>query len=262
MANTITELTSFRFHQEHSCCCFHRHHLRHFDHHHIDLVYNGVPPLKVSHQAEIDSRRMLMQYAQSVIGEVDAQPFTPDVLMTHVTRPVVSKGIWRDLQVCHELDSRFAAAGRQGALFILTSAGGTRRPQDVLSMEAEYGWPRTHREGYPDLCGPEVEINRMVETFNSTHRNIQAVLVNQFDWREDLIGRRCPAGMTFADFRRATDVEFGLATYEPFGISPLEPLGSGAIFHIPSRSTRKNAVYCPGPVRRKFSRTITAAQPS
>jgi hypothetical protein len=35
--------------------------------------------------------------------------------------------------------------------------------------------------------------------------------------------------MDFADFRRATDVEFGMATYEPFGISPLEPLGSGAL---------------------------------
>jgi len=198
---------------------------RHFDHHHIDLVYNGVPPLKVTHQAEIDSRRMLIEYAEAVIGD----GFEPDVLMTHVTRPVVSKGIWRDLQVCHELDARFAAEKRRGALFILTTAGGTRRPQDVRSMEAEYGWPRSHREGYPDLCGPEVDINRMVEQFNATHRHIQAVLVNQFDWREDLIGSKCPPGMTFADLRRATDVEFGLATYEPFGISPLEPLGSGAI---------------------------------
>ena len=40
--------------------------------------------------------------------------------------------------------------------------------------------------------------------------------------------------MTFADLRRATDIEFGMATYEPFGISPLEPLGSGAICVISS----------------------------
>ncbi|MCI0632293.1 MAG: glycosyltransferase, partial [Phycisphaerales bacterium] len=104
-----------------------------------------------------------------------------------------------------------------------------RRPQDITSMKAEYGWPRQHREGYPDLVGPEAGFNQMVEQFNATHRNVQGVLVNQFGWSQELCGEDLPVEMTFGDLRRATDVEFGMATYEPFGISPLEPLGSGAV---------------------------------
>jgi hypothetical protein len=160
----------------------------------------------------------------------------PELLMTHVTRPVVSKGIWRDVAVCRELDAMLARQSddRRGVLFILTSAGGARRPQDVLQMEQEYGWPRTHRQGYPDLVGPEIGINEMVEHFNATHERMQIVLVNQFGWSRELVGSRVPPGMTFEHLRAATDVEFGMAAYEPFGISPLEPLGAGAICVISS----------------------------
>jgi hypothetical protein len=200
----------------------------HFDHHHIDVVYNGIPHLKVDAAMIERSRRMLGDYAERLLG------WRPDVLLTHVTRPVISKGIWRDAQVCHELDARFGSMGLKGALFVLTSAGGVRRAQDVRSMEAEYGWPRRHRVGYPDLVGPEVDISAMADEFNAAHENIQIVLVNQFGWSRDLVGERVPISMTFGDFRRASDVEFGMATYEPFGISPLEPLGVGAICVISS----------------------------
>lgn len=199
-----------------------------FDHHHIDLVYNGVPHLDVTYQSEIESRNMLVEYAGQLL------PWEPDVLMTHITRPVISKGIWRDVMVCHELERHFADSGLRGVLFIVTSAAGTRRPQDVLNMEKEYGWPRHHRPGYPDLVGPEIGLNQMIEQFNATHQHVQAVLVNQFGWSRSLIGQKVPADMTLGDLRRATDIEFGMATYEPFGISPLEPLGSGAICVISS----------------------------
>jgi hypothetical protein len=200
----------------------------HFDHHTIDLVYNGVPPLRVTIDAVQQSRRMVADYAERLLD------WRPDVLMTHVTRPVISKGIWRDIQVCHELDSHFANTGHAGVLFIVTSAGGTRRPQDVLHMESEYGWPRHHREGFPDLVGPEIDFNWMVEQFNATHRNIQVVLINQFGWSAERLGHRAPRHMNFGDLRRAADIEFGMATYEPFGISPLEPLGAGTICVISS----------------------------
>jgi hypothetical protein len=196
---------------------------RHFDHHDIDLVYNGVPASSVTMDQKRASREMLLDYADTLVGS------RPDVLMTHVTRPVISKGLWRDVRVCHELDRHFGERGMTGALFILTSAGGTRRPQDVRSMEEEYGWPRQHREGYPDLVGPEIELDGMIETFNANHPSVQIVLVNQFGWDRRRIGRRLPGSMDFAALRRATDVEFGMATYEPFGISPLEPLESGAV---------------------------------
>ena len=200
----------------------------HFDHHTIDLVYNGIPPLKVSFDMVQASRRLVAEYAERMLD------WRPDVLMTHVTRPVISKGIWRDVQVCHELDARFERTGHAGVLFIVTSAGGTRRPQDVEHMEREYGWPRHHREGFPDLVGPEIGISRMVDEFNAQHRNIQIVLVNQFGWSAERLGHRASRSMTFGDLRRAADIEFGMATYEPFGISPLEPLGAGTICVISS----------------------------
>lgn len=196
---------------------------RPFDHHDIELVYNGVPASRITITQRNSARKMLTDYAAQLVG------YEPDVLMTHVTRPVISKGLWRDVKVCAELDERFARDGRRGVLVILTSGGGTRRPQDVRSMEAEYGWPRDHREGYPDLVGPEVDLWRMIRPFNAGHTNVQIVLVNQFGWSPQRIGRRLPDRMHINHLRWAADVEFGMATYEPFGIAPLEPLASGAI---------------------------------
>ena len=195
----------------------------HFDDEPVELAYNGLPDIHVDLPSKLRSRSMLAQYARTLLGH------EPQVLMTHVTRPVVSKGLWRDLQVCDALDPLLASQGLTAVLFILTSAGGTRRSQDIRRMEESYGWPRHHREGYPDLVGPEVNLHRDIEAFNASHQAVQVVLVNQFGWNASRIGQRLPPHMDMADFRRATDVEFGMATYEPFGISPLEPLGCGAV---------------------------------
>ncbi|MCA9284510.1 MAG: hypothetical protein KDA22_04805 [Phycisphaerales bacterium] len=199
----------------------------HFDHHQIDLVHNGIPAWSITLDERLRSRALLQGWAQQAVG------FTPDLLLTHVTRPVVSKAIWRDFLVCDRLESRLAADGRRALLVVLTSAGGTRRPQDARQMAEEYGWPRAHREGYPDLVGPEIDLAREIERFNAHHHAVQAVLVNQFGWSGPLVG---DAGtvMDFADLRRGADAEFGMAAYEPFGISPLEPLASGAVCVVSS----------------------------
>ncbi len=194
-----------------------------FDDKPIDLVYNGVPAMHVDLDSKTASRRMLIDYTNTILG------YRPDVVMTHVTRPVISKGLWRDLKVCHEMERLLAADDKTGVLYILTSGGGVRRQQDVLRMEQSYGWPAAHRFGFPDLVGPETDLWRDIDAFNAGHTRIQAVLVNQFGWSRSRIGKRLPENMDIADLRRATDVEFGMATYEPFGISPLEPLGSGAV---------------------------------
>lgn len=189
----------------------------------VDLVFNGVPSGPVTLEEKRRSRARLAEYAQRLVG------FKPEVLMTHVTRPVISKGLWRDLKVCHELDHRFAPQNRTFVLFVLTSGGGVRREQDVLAMERHYGWPVAHHPGYPDLVGPEVQIHEDIDAYNHSHTASRIILVNQFGWSPQRIGSRLPEGMTMTDLRLATDVEFGMATYEPFGISPLEPLGTGAI---------------------------------
>lgn len=192
----------------------------------IDVVYNGVPAFQIDLAGKNKARGMLADYAEKLLD------YRPDVLCTHVTRPVISKSMWRDVAVCHELARKLKARGESGVLFILTTAGGTRRPQDVVNMEKNYGWPRHHREGYPDLVGPEVDLHRMIEPFNAEHDNFQIVLVNQFGWTPQRIGKRLPKEMDMGQLRFAADVEFGMACYEPFGISPLEPLGSGAVCAI------------------------------
>jgi hypothetical protein len=215
----------------------------HFDDQPVDLVYNGIPATKVDLAEKQHARGMLLSYSEALLG------FKPDVLMTHVTRPVISKGLWRDLAVCHELSRHFDEQDKRGVLYILTSAGGVRRPQDVAAMSQNYRWPRQHREGYPDLVGPELDIYRDIEGFNEHHHNIQVVLVNQFGWSRRCLGPLLPADMDIAAFRCATDIEFGMATYEPFGISPFEPLGSGALCVI------SNVCGCQG-----FIDEVTAGQ--
>jgi hypothetical protein len=209
----------------------------HFNDQPIDLVYNGLPDINLDMKVKLRSRQMLLDYSKALLD------WTPDLMMTHVTRPVISKGLWRDLKVCHELDAMLGAKKKKGVLYILTSGGGVRRAHDVVQMEENYGWPRDHREGYPDLVGPESDLWRDIRAFNANHANVQVVLVNQFGWTKARVGARLPDGMDIADLRRATDVEFGMATYEPFGISPLEPLGCGAICVI------SNVCGCEGFVR-------------
>src|SRR5690606_39024653 len=103
--------------------------------------------------------------------------------------------LWRDVKVCHHLDGLLGERGERAVLFILTSAGGVRRPVDVTMMEKSYGWPQHHREGYPDLVGPEVDLHRMIEPFNAEHHHVQIVLVNQFGWSHERIGSRLPREM-------------------------------------------------------------------
>ena len=209
----------------------------HFAQEPVQVVYNGLPAGKVDLPAKLKSRQMLLDYSRALLGH------EVDVLMTHVTRPVISKGLWRDLKVCHALDERLASKCKRGVLFILTSGACVRRAQDIVAMESHYGWPRCHRTGYPDLVGPEQTLHDDIEEFNTWHQAIQVVLVNQFGWSQQRIGKRLAESMDVADLRRASDVEFGMATYEPFGISPLEPLGAGAICVI------SNVCGCEGFVR-------------
>ncbi len=193
----------------------------------IDLVYNGIPSVQISYADKLQSRTRLQDYAQNLLG------YEPDVVMTHVTRPVISKGLWRDLLVLAHLDKLLGAQGQTGGFFVLTTAAEQRSARDVETMESEYGWPVVHRIGAPDLVSNEVDIWQEMEAFNRGAVAIQAVLVNQFGWDRASCGQRMPQDMAFADLRRGTDVEFGQSIYEPFGIAVLEPLTFGGLY-VPS----------------------------
>lgn len=189
----------------------------------IDLVYNGLPAVEVQADDRLAAWNRLRHYSEELLGQ------TPDVVMTHVTRPVVSKGLWRDFRVLEHLDNLMAAQNTTGVFFVLTSGAGKRSPQEVREMEANYGWPVSHRLGAPDLVGPEADIWADMEAFNGKAKAIRAILVNQFGWDQNSCGERMPEDMSFMDLRKGTDLEFGQSIYEPFGIAVLEPLCFGAL---------------------------------
>jgi len=188
------------------------------------LVYNGIPAVQIAWEEKTLSRHRLQEYVQALLG------YRPDVICTHVTRLVVSKGLWRDLKVLYYLDKKMTAARKRGVLLVVATVVGEGKPEEeICRIEAEYGWPVRHREGYPDLVGAEVDFWRQVEKFNRESKAIQVIFLNQFGFSRPRCGSRMSADMTFADLRRGSDVEFGQSIYEPFGIAQLEPLSSGAI---------------------------------
>ena len=162
----------------------------------IDLVYNGIPSVQISYAEKLQSRTRLRDYAQNLLG------YEPDVVMTHVTRPVISKGLWRDLLVLTHLDKLLEDKGQTGVFFVLTTAAEQRSSQDVERMESEYGWPVEHRIGLPDLVSNEVEIWQDMEAFNRKSVAIQAVLVNQFGWES-------------SELREAHAARYGICRFAP-----------------------------------------------
>ncbi len=189
----------------------------------IDVVYNGLPARPIDLETRLASRDQLGRYVRALVG------FRPDYVFTHVTRPVASKSLERDLAVLEHLDDRLAEGGRTGVLLVLASDAGRRPPELVRAMEAEYGWPVRHRVGWPDLAGGEVPFGRATEKYNEWARVTRAILVNQFGFDRESCGERVPEEVSFQDLRQGSDVEFGQSAYEPFGIAQLETLAFGGI---------------------------------
>ena len=189
----------------------------------IDLTYNGIPAHQISLAEKYQSKERLQQYCRNLLG------LTPDFIFTHVTRLVISKGLWRDMRVLEHMDKEFVTQNKTAVLIVLSTEVGRRRTCDIYDMEADYHWPVAHREGMPDLSGGEAAFYTGVQEFNARCRNIKIIYVNQFGFCQDRCGYRMPDDMEFMDIRKGSDVEFGQSIYEPFGIAQLEPLSFGGI---------------------------------
>jgi len=189
----------------------------------VRLCYNGVPTPVVNAEQKEASRDRVLGWLEGVTGS------RPDLLLTHVTRPVISKGLWRDLLVCETLDAILAERGLTAAYLLLTCGAEPRSFEQVSRMAKDHGWPDAHTDGYPDAAGPEAGLWRDIKSFNADAKATRAILVNQFGFTRETLGPAAPDGMTVSDLRRAADAEFGLSVYEPFGIAPVEPLHAGAI---------------------------------
>lgn len=196
----------------------------------IDLVYNGIVTSDAGLEEKLLSKSRLQRYCQNLLG------YVPDYVFTHVTRMVLSKGLWRDLRVLEHLDGMLQQIGKSAVLFVLsTSAPAGRRPEWVQAWELQYGWPVGHRGDNGDLIDEEAPFFfDAVEPFNRFAGQTKVVFVNQFGWSRERCGQRMPADMEFLDIRRGTDLEFGQSIYEPFGIAQVEPLTFGAISCVSS----------------------------
>jgi hypothetical protein len=190
---------------------------------HIDLAYNGVSagPEKINEKSK--ARAKLQHYALSLLG------FKPDYLLTHVTRLVPSKGLWRDLLVVEQLEKHLTTEGTTAILFVFATETGARSSHDVVDMERNYGWPVAHREGHTDLTGNEAAYYATVQAWNAKARFCKIIYINQFLIDAASIGSRAPADIELSDFRKGSDAEFGQSIYEPFGIAQIEPLPFGGI---------------------------------
>jgi glycosyltransferase involved in cell wall biosynthesis len=209
----------------------------------IDIVYNGIPAYEIRVADKLTSKEKLRRYGQTLLG------YRPDYIFTHVTRLVRSKGLWRDLNVLLEIDKVLEQWGQTAVFLLLSTEVSRRRTCDIHHMEATYGWPVAHREGWPDLSGGEADFHTAIQRFNARSHNIKAVFVNQFGFDPKSCGSRMPSDMEFIDIRRGSDVEFGQSIYEPFGIAQLEPLTFGGICVF------TNVCGCAG-----FVRDVTAGQ--
>lgn len=197
----------------------------------VRVVPNGVPSGRVGADRRREGRERVFEWLDNVLG------WRPDFLFTHVTRPVISKGLWRDIALCAHLEHGLLQRREKGVYLLLTCGGAPRSYQDVSRMAEGYGWPHRHREGWPDLSGPEVHLSRDIRSFNAMGvGSVRGLLVNQWGFTREALGPAAPEGLSIADLRCAADAEFGLSTYEPFGISPLEPLHAGAIGVVSSIS--------------------------
>jgi len=214
----------------------------------IKIVYNGIPVRYITGEDKLRSRKNLQEYIATLFN------FTPDIIFTHVTRLVLSKGIWRDITFLYILDEIFHQYGLKGCYILLSTLIGTgREPSYIYSMEKEYGWPVIHREGWPDLVGAEIDIYNYLSLFNARSKNIKGIFINQFGFDRRRCGLRVPEGSEFADIRIGSDTEFGYSIYEPFGISQLETIPYGG---IASLSTSCGSSFMLQKEAKKLTRTI------
>lgn len=196
----------------------------------VKIVYNGISFQSIDWQKKQESREKLKNYIESIFN------FKFNILFTHVTRLVLSKGIWRDFALLEKMDEIFSLNGLKGAYILLSTLIGTgRNSGDIHRMEKEYGWPALHRKGWPDCVGYEEEIYDLVQIFNAKSKSIKALFINQFGFDTRTCGDRIPIGTNLVDLRIASDAELGYSIYEPFGISQIETIPYGG-FSLLSRA--------------------------
>jgi len=207
----------------------------------ISIVYNGISLKKINFENKTASKVILQNYCKTLLN------YNPDIIFSHVTRLVSSKGLWRDILLLEKLDELFEQRSVKGFYILLSTLIGPGRPAgEVTRMESAYGWPLLHREGWPDLVGIETEVYDRISHFNAKSKAIKGIFINQFGFSRHNCGSRIPENAQWIDLRIGSDVELGMSVYEPFGIAQIETIQFGGL------AVLSDACGCCGLIKSKY----------
>lgn len=193
----------------------------------IRIVYNGLFLNHITFEAKLKSREKFSLCLSAKGCE------KIDIIISHTCRLVKSKGIWRDFRILYFLDKLLERENLKGVYILLATQIPQGRPPEIIeNMVREYGWPFTHKIGWPDLVGYEIEVYNCLQRFIEKAKAIKAIFINQFGLSKRKCGVDFPEDLSTFDLKLASDAELGLSVYEPFGISHIEvlPLGGIPIF--------------------------------
>lgn len=171
----------------------------------VTVVPHGHRPIETGWDAKEAARAKVLAHARAQWG----RDFR--LLLTHIARDEVCKGLWRDVDVCEHL-ATLLPPERKPALLVLVTEWSEAAPSDNLRA-----------------------LKARVDAFNAKDAGLHIALVNQPTW---------PAGLDFTrdDLHRATDVSLGQSLYESHGLAQLEALGCGAVCVISGVSGARRAL--------------------
>ncbi|NBD13440.1 glycosyltransferase family protein [Corallococcus silvisoli] len=173
--------------------------------HPVTVVPHGHRPIETGWDAKEAARARVLRHARKHWGK-DFR-----LLLTHIARDEVCKGLWRDVDVCEHL-ATLLPPERKPALLVMVTEWNEAEPSDNLRS-----------------------VKARVEAFNAKDTGVHIALVNQPAWPEGL-------DFTRDDLHRATEVSLGQSLYESYGLAQLEALGCGAICVISGVSGARRAL--------------------
>ncbi|QAT84836.1 hypothetical protein EJ065_3273 [Corallococcus coralloides] len=171
----------------------------------VTVVPHGHRPIETGWDAKEAARAKVLAHARKAWGK-DFR-----LLLTHIARDEVCKGLWRDVDVCEHL-ATLLPPERKPALLVMVTEWNEAEPSGNLRA-----------------------LKARVDAFNAKDTGLHIALVNQPTWPEGL-------DFTRDDLHRATDVSLGQSLYESYGLAQLEALGCGAICVISGVSGARRAL--------------------
>ena len=179
-----------------------------FNKHSEPLFHHGVQKITCSLKEKISARRGLLSYAKRAWKwPVDPKDHQNFIVLTRISRPVIYKGLMRDIDIAEKMS---ALLPTKTFIYLLI----------------------THGQGPGnDALKPLVA---RASNIGKTLPNLQVRIINGFAWPEEPESGFPSTSLTRDELHRATDVNFCLSMYDSYSIAALESVSCGAICVISS----------------------------